>query len=831
MGTRNEVRTGVSRRGFLKGAAAGLVGASALGTGIVSLAGCSAESKPASGGSVTASATAPGYGGDVTVELTVDTGSGAVKNAAIEGKLETPNRGGRAITTMQQDMIDAESIQVDAVAGATFTSSAIQDASAAAYNEAMGSSGSMDVVMAPGEYTGKAKGYWQIWDLPVTITVNETSILKIDVPADRFEHGETEVILQSVKDLLFPRIIESQSIAVDAVAGATSSSNAVKSAIKQALQEALVAGGSSAAAVSTFQVAPEKKEAGETEELDVDVLVVGMGTGGIAAMKSACEAIQKLNGGGRVSLLGIDRAGKYGGKSALTHEGCAINPPEYQAKKNGGEPFVDAEAFKAIWKQFTTTNGEQTAKEELIDLYFDESGATVDWLYNMGWIFGDMGKKNPFTGGLTSYNVALTSNADVGTYEDRRAVLDTYYKQMLAEIVAQGGKYLLETEGYEFLTEGDKVVGIKARNRATGKEYVINAKAVIMNTGGFSANSDMVDALLDERWRGERKRIGTDQDTGLMIQAALDAGAGTYNIGMSPNIMHVSIDHWLHQYPINFYDDVLDGRTGRYKSWTLNNIPLACGISANVVAVNKEGKRYMDEAKYESFADDQDHESWPCFASGNYYYSILSDDVLQEIANEGFNKIYKWEGYCAQGDIPADMPVPEVYEGLGYAVEEGIAWKGDTLAELANQIGIDGSVLETTVEEYNKLCDEGEDTAFGKDPQYLTKFTSGPYYAVQMFNTSFSTCGGLDVDTDIRVLKNDHTTPISGLYAIGADSMGVLLNPNRNYVGFGGVAQGWLWTSGRLAGRNAAQYINDEYGGFTYVSPALVDVEAQSSAR
>ena len=63
---------------------------------------------------------------------------------------------------------------MDAVSGATVTSTAIQDASAAAYNEAMGASTNLEVRMAPGKYTGKAKGYWQIWDLPVTITVNET---------------------------------------------------------------------------------------------------------------------------------------------------------------------------------------------------------------------------------------------------------------------------------------------------------------------------------------------------------------------------------------------------------------------------------------------------------------------------------------------------------------------------------------------------------------------------------------------------------------------------------------------------------------------------------
>ena len=126
-----------------------------------------------------------------------------------------------------------------------------------------------------------------------------------------------------MKDSLFPRIIENQSIAVDAVSGATVTSNAVKTAIKQALQEALVAGGSNAGAVSMFQIAPERVQE-EPEERSVDVLVVGMGTGGIIAMKSACETIQALNGDDRVSLLAIDRAGKYGGKSALTHEGLSL---------------------------------------------------------------------------------------------------------------------------------------------------------------------------------------------------------------------------------------------------------------------------------------------------------------------------------------------------------------------------------------------------------------------------------------------------------------------------------------------------------------------------
>lgn len=815
----------VSRRSLLKGAA--------LGAGVAALAAAPQDAWAAEApmGVVTATATAPGFGGEVAVTLSVDTATGAVVDIQIEGPDETPDRGGRAIVNMQAAVAETGAIDVEAVAGATVTSDAIIDAATSAYNEAMGISASTVVKMKPGSYTAGAKGYWQIWELPVTVTVNESSILKIETPDDRFAHGETEVILQSVKDLMFPRIIESQSIAVDAITGATASSNAVKLALKKALQQALVEGGSDPSAVSAFMVPPVKPQVGEPEVIDVDVLVVGMGTGGIIAMLSATEEIQKRNGYQRVSVLGIDRAGKYGGRSALTHEGCAINPPKYMELFNNGEPFDDAEAFKSDWKTYCTSDGQMMAKEDIIDLYFAESGNTIDWLFERGWKFGSMGEYNEITSGFTSFNMVLTSNVDTGSYEDRRKGVEAYYKQMLAAVKAQSGDYMLETEGYDLIMDGDRVTGVKARNRATGQEYVINAKAVIMNTGGFGSNPQMIDELLDPRWRGERRGIGTGQDTGLMIQAALNHGAGTWNIEMSPNVMHVTLDHWMDRFPVNFYDDKLDGRTGRYKTWTLNNIPLACGISANTVAVTRDGARFMNEARYESFSPDIDHESWPCYQAGSYYYTILSDEVLSEIAAEGFNKIPKFEGYCAQGDIPAGMPVPEVYEGLGYAIEEGMAFKGETLAELAEAIDIDAGVLQATVDEYNAVCDAGEDAAFEKKPEFLTKLETGPWYAVKVYPAHFSTAGGLDVDTQIRVLKDDHATPIEGLYAIGVDSMGVLLNPNRNYAGYGGPAQGWLWTSGRLAGADAARYIDETYGGFTYVSPALVDVQSVSTAK
>ena len=121
---------GLSRRSFLKGAALGLAGAGAVGAALP-LAGCAGggTDKMAATGEATASATVPGFGGDVTVELTVDRGSGSVVAATIDAPMETPNRGGRAATVMQEAMAENATIDVDAVSGATVTSEAIKSAS------------------------------------------------------------------------------------------------------------------------------------------------------------------------------------------------------------------------------------------------------------------------------------------------------------------------------------------------------------------------------------------------------------------------------------------------------------------------------------------------------------------------------------------------------------------------------------------------------------------------------------------------------------------------------------------------------------------------------
>lgn len=112
--------------------------------------------------------------------------------------------------------------------------------------------------------------------------------------------------------------------------------------------------------------------------------------------------------------------------------------------------------------------------------------------------------------------------------------------------------------------------------------------------------------------------------------------------------------------------------------------------------------------------------------------------------------------------------------------------------------------MKQTVEKYNAACAAGVDEEFGKNAENLDPLAGeGPFYAIKMANYPYSTCAALDVNTNLEVLKTDGSV-MSGLYAAGLDASGVLYSEKKPYVTYGGVDQGFAFTSGRLAGIHAA---------------------------
>lgn len=747
-------------------------------------------------------ATAKGFGGDVTVTITVDAES--ITDVVVEGANETDGIGSKAVEELPEAIKNAQSAEVDGISGATITSKAVRTAAAEAIAKAKGETADVaGVKMAPGTYTASAQGFAKAELLEVSVTVSEDKMESIEVNPD---NGETATVLQSSIDLMIPRMIENQSVTVDSICGATVSSNAIKSAVEDALIQAITAAGGQESDIKAFYV--DQPVSTAKEELDVDVLVIGMGGSGFSAAMSAAQAQYEAAGGdaSKVSVLGIDKAGKYGGTSALTSSPMAVNPPSMVEKK--GSNYVDTEVFKEDWLTYT----EGDAKEELVDVMINKSGETLDWLMDLGFEFAE-----PVPGFGTPYEVVCYyGEGFIGSdgQTTSKSVVGSFFDKMMASYEEIGGKYLLETEGKELILDDGKIVGARAQ-AADGTEYIIHAKAVILAGGGFAGSPEMEEKYLTDKYypiNGVWNLFGCAQNDGKTIEMAIDAGAGTYNISVPPMVHIGGIPVLMHDYSVNKIDGQIDMWTHRTATWSLNDIPMVMALAPDTMAVNMEGKRFTDESGLAMM------DPWK---AGPNFYSIWSDSRIKDVQENGFE--YASTGlFINQGGVPTVTPIPEIYEVLDKAAEYGLVYKGDTIEELAQQIGVDGKTLEESIKGYNAYCETGKangeiekaDRIYSPEGADLGEAhykkgigEEGPFYAVKGASWCYSTAGGLDVDKEMRVLKEDKETPIEGLYAVGTDTIGVLLTEKKEYVKYGGAAQGWAFTSGKEAGTNAAAFV------------------------
>ena len=747
----------------------------------------------------TYTATAAGFGGDITVTVTVD--ENQIVSVEAVGDGETPDRGGVALEELAAAITEAGSTDVDVVAGSTITSDAMIAAVEDALRQAAGDTQTPEVKMAPGEYTAEAYGFMAIAPLSVTLTVDETSIQDIEVDYNL----ESLAMSRAVEERMLPEMLEYQSVAVDSVSGCTLTSNAVKSAASDALVQALEAGGSDAAALSAFQTREEKTDAQET--IDVDVLVVGMGGSGCAAAMSTAEAMYE-NDPSSVNVLAIDKAGRFGGTSAFCGEPMAVNAPRFKEEFNNDEDYMDYDALVAAWDEYT----EGDAKMDIVEYYLSNSGETIDWLYyEHGFEFN-----NPLTGFTAEdvyrckYQYANIQNMEEGreyrvdVAHSMNDMVDSYFHNLIEDYEELGGEYMLEVEATEILYDeaSNTVTGVLAQG-ADGTQYTIHANAVILASGGFAGNAQMEEEYFSQNpyyddLGGYWTVIGMTQNDGKMIQSAIeDAGAGTYNIDMVPMVHFATSNIVLHDYPVN----VREGEGyhlwyGWENTWSLNDVPTALVLCSDIPWVDIHGERFVKEGQLFSW-----------WIAGPTYWAVWSQDLLDNVAENGFSQSLSTNAQGSQGGVIGNTPIPELYDILDTIDEMGYLIKADTIEELAQQMGVPAENLTETLAAYEGYCESGVDEEFGKDASKLLPLGDGPYYAIKGYSATFSTVGGLDVDINFNVLKDDGETPIGGLYAVGNESGGVLYSDKKPYVTYGGAALGWAFTSGRLVGAKAVEYI------------------------
>ena len=716
-----------------------------------------------------------GFGGEVTVTVSVDETS--ILSVVAEGAQETDGVGSNAIDRLPGMIVEAQSAAVDDVAGATMTSTAIKTAAEAALAEARGEA-AVEAVMAPGSYTGYGSGYSLVEKLPVTVTVDETSILSIEVAAD---NAETEPILRTVIQNMIPDMIEHQSVAVDSTTGATISAAAVREAVSDALVQALEAGGSDASALSYFQTIPEDP-APSSETLDVDILIVGMGGAGTAAAMRAAEL--QSEAGQPVSVLAIEKTARYGGTSALTTQTMAINPKQLEESINNGEDWVDLDELNAAREASFSGVAQKAELDPFWEPYIEESGNVLDWQIAHGFEFFE-----PKSGFFGDGQLVVFDYG--GKSGNNKTEIAAYFESMVEDYTELGGEYLLNTEGYELIYDEttDTVTGVKAKNLVDGTEYTINAKAVIMAAGGFGGNKDMVRSFNSNG--AAYDLVGLTTNDGKLMQSAWDLGAATYGDEEGMNIHNAAPIVILNEFPIVSVEGT-DSWTYRPATYSVNDIPLFLVTNKDCLFVDGTGARYANEAL-----------QWPWWQAGEQYYSITSEQRLTELAENGFTHtntgLFLNHGY---NTFPLNTPVPEMFEVMEAGIEAGCVVKAGTLAELAEALGMDPATLEKTVADYNSFCEAGVDTQFGKDAEYLKSIGSeGPFYAVIGEAYNYNSSGGLYIDEDFRVMHKGLEDVFDGLYAVGNDAPFI---PSA----FAGDNQAWCYISGYFGAEKAFEYVS-----------------------
>ncbi len=600
-----------------------------------------------------------------------------------------------------------------------------------------------------GTYTGQAEGKEGI--IKVEVTYSDTKITDIKIVSQSEGSDIGDEALNTVKE----EVLEGQTLAVDAVSGATESSNGLLAAIEDTVEQA----GGDVAALKANIIAKENE--GKVEKLTADVAVVGAGASGVSAAVTAADK------GAKVII--IEKTGVIGGASNLSWAGKFYNSSA--ALENGVKVEVEKEI--ADW----IANNHWRVDAAAIRQYVTKSGETYDWLAKKGYQ-------------TTFLNFNGEQLHVLPSYESRQGIL----KKMLKESVEKGGgQVLTETTGEKLLTnESGDVIGVSGE-KSDGTTVEITAKGVILATGGYAANAEMV----KEYFGFEGINGGLGQNIGEGLKMAWAVGAKVPD-NMGGQMLHQTLARATADLKKEFEP---------FKA----SYPLMTAYLPDFMNVGPSGARFRDEAATLTAVAAANTSAF----NGPYHLVIISKSQLDLLEKKGMSGVnapqlpgMPPEFYADFTDqFTLDNPWTDAQKVFDAMVENGDGYKGDTIEELAENAGMDAETFKAEYKNYMQAVKTGVDTEFGKNKKYLFPMgEKGPYYAVIAEINNLGSVGGLLVNKDFRVL-NDERVPIKGLYAVGLESEGVLFNDT--YVG-NGVGIGYSFTSGRLGGENAAAYALDK---------------------
>ncbi|MDY4680965.1 MAG: FAD-dependent oxidoreductase [Lachnospiraceae bacterium] len=593
--------------------------------------------------------------------------------------------------------------------------------------------------MKDGTYTETVQG--RNADITVETTIEGGKITNVVVT----DQQETKEVAGAALTDVPAAIVAANSVNVDGVTGATVTSDAIKLAVSNAITEAGGDPDSMAAAESTSSASAE------TVNLEADVVVVGAGGTGVSAALAAQQS------GAKVILL--EKAATVGGVSIIAGGPMGIDSQDQKDAGVAGTFTVND--VLDYWQSYNAWMDDG----QLFYNIASKSGETIDWLQENGMEFTFMGTEQAaHADGFQTYHIYADQDNKLG-----------YYETLVQKFEDAGGELYLETPATELHAENDKITGVTAVGK-DGTTYEIKCDAVVLGTGGFGANSEMVEEKVG--FPLETFTTGTQTGDGATMSQAIGAGVGKT----------------IQQYHgVTSYSGI---QTGQGKDEIAKAIYLASSVW-----VNRRGSRFCPE--------DLNYDTALCSnaaaTQGEYFFSIMSEDMVDAVAAGGSQALGVDTAVAYEPTIPmfsVDEPWTDFKAALEDGVDKGIVFKGSNAEELAQNMGVDPDTLKQTLAQYDEYCAEGVDEVYGKDCKYLTALGDGTLYAVKARPVSLGGIGGVLVNSNLQVIKEDGTV-IGGLYAAGNDVAEIY---NNSYPLVEGVTMMTALTGGRICGLSAAEY-------------------------
>lgn len=481
------------------------------------------------------------------------------------------------------------------------------------------------------------------------------------------------------------------------------------------------------------------------KKYSTDVVVAGAGAAGMAA---AITSAQK-----GLKVIQIESGKNSGGNAQYTEGIFAVN------SKPQKEAGINIDKDKIIHKELEYSK--YRANGRIWKNYIDASASTIEWLMSLGVSFDTVQQLGD--GEKTWHNYHGGGHELFGKY-------------LIPEAEKLGVTTIHEADvDHINLDDLNQVTGVEISKR-DGTTITIEAKAVVLGTGGYLNNNEMMDKLSPDFYDLNRLIVvNGGHNRGKALQAAWNVGAKQYGTGTA----------------MLFGPEINDKTRPPYQVFETQ---LNCAVREPLLWVNESGNRFMDEGAIanESLAGNA------IFTQAKTY-SIMSQNVVDYLTDKG---AFIGSGLAIRPGQKFDTLQSELDDALDK--KKDFIVKADSLDELASQTGIPVANLKKTVAQYNESYTLGQDQQFNKKNSYIVPLENGPYYAIEFYGGAFCTIGGLKVTEKNEVFSRKNEV-IPGLYATGNDAQAIV-GDSYGMVTPGGCV-GYAFYSGRNAAQNIVSYL------------------------